>query len=189
MQRFLILLALACVSACNSAADGSVAEVKVLKVDWKKLPDGSFGWLDSDDGMSVTERCWKVGKAYSCIMMAEPSGPADQMATNTQILAYGHSRAQLTANWVVPSSGYRCSYSTISPHSEHIDLPSGASLQNALDRGPWSRNFVNKFVEENAPGTPVTYFDCAALVSFLSQGNRDAFLTTAISAKELGIDR
>lgn len=71
-MRFLVIAALA-VAGCHAASDNGQKQAveQTPKHPWKKLPDGSWGWLEASPSEKFAneqaERCWPSKGRWDCL--------------------------------------------------------------------------------------------------------------------------
>jgi hypothetical protein len=184
------LLAVAFVSGCKERA----AKTELAKdpgVNWRKLPDNSVGWINDNENSVNAERCWKISARYQCIHLWRLNSPGE-VALQNNVSVSSFYRDSLQNTNVYPEHGYSCDVME-NGTTEELSLVGGAKIQNRMSSlgfttgSFWSRDFIRKFVMQNSPSTSVVYFKCEAVEQLLQNGNEAAFLTTAISARDLGL--
>ena len=183
-------------TACDFKSSSGGASNEALpsidsRVVWRNLPDASFGWAHDDKYGSDVERCWKGGAVYNCVRVSRMYPPEYEIEVQKNILVMGLVRKSLKQESIIPEHGYNCQISD--PVHENLSLNNGAAIGNTITMNSimhqryWTQEFVRDYVAKNDPTTQIVHFNCEALKSFFDDANEAAFLTSAISASQLGI--
>lgn len=157
---------------CSAQSSSNYSQANATKLQWRKLPDGSFAEGAENPG-SVTNwrRCWPASTGYDCIVATDLNRDGSIMRWQTE---------RLSANLDDPDAlpplnrqGYACEYL----HGQMSILetaygPNGGKIQNvvSLNGGlpqtrPWSAHKASEALAQVGSSERQSHFDCLEIAS------------------------
>lgn len=167
------------VPACSQSPIGDQNELAAPPVQWRELPESSFGWDEQSDSGGRAVRCWKRGDSFDCLAVSSVGG--------WSIMAHRYSVSRHTDDAPVIRGGYGC----IREHdviNERIfrgeaDGPSLVTNTVALRAGqsPWSREYVERYLADNSIPADQRYLNCLGITQLLREGSAATINTTSLT--------
>lgn len=202
-----------CSGETSQPDDVAVGATETAAPDWKTLPDGSRAYfVQRENGSEEAERCWQVEQRWDCLGLLQmprststDSKASVEMAMDVDVDGPSYFGARVVKRELAdpfphfsednPVGGYECEAMGYGIISERVfsrasesgtTLLSNDSQPGKLNGGsPWTAEFVERFMTENAVKQDRPYWNCGYIKRLVTSGSLATITTTALRYDEM----
>lgn len=198
-MRFLVIAALT-VTGCHAAPDNGQKQAieQTPKHPWRKLPDGSWGWLEASPSEKFAneqaERCWPSKGRWDCLSASTLVQVGDMEPPTVFASRYIKARYTDPAIGIGDDAvrgGYSCQSINGKMIRESIFQNGQGGTSHSLQTNDvligqqgggvvWSPDFVIRYMRENSVEPTLRYLDCLHVTTMIVENSLATINTTSL---------